>query len=180
MALRKLTTRNGTPRRRAGFTLIEAALTTVIIGVGCVAMLQLLGAGTVANGEGTQLTTAMNLAGNIRECLMGVNFADPTVKDTWGPEAGETLLTYDDLDDFDGKVFSPPIDARRYPIDGYAGWSQTIKIESVEPTNLTLIKPHLTLDPTMRPTSRVTVIVQKDGKTIYVQSWIAAYADPTH
>jgi hypothetical protein len=143
-------------------------------------MLQLLGAGTMANGEGTELTTAMNLASNVRECLMGVNFADPTVKDTWGPEDGESLSSYDDLDDFDGRTFSPPIDARRHPIDGYGGWSQAVKIESVEETDLTKTKAHLTLDAVLRPTSRVTVTVMHNGKTLYAQSWIAAYADATH
>src|SRR5258706_9513897 len=94
---------------RRGFTLIEAAVTTVIIGVGCVAMLELLGSGTLANNDGAELTTAMNLAGNIRECMTGVAYTDPTSPTHWGTEAGETSVAlYNDLDDFDGKQFSPP------------------------------------------------------------------------
>jgi hypothetical protein len=168
---------NATRRRqgRAGFTLMEAALTTVIIGVGCVAMLQLLSAGTVATRDGTELTMGMNLAGNVRECLMGVSFADPTVTDNWGPEAGETLLTYDDLDDFDGKTFSPPIDARRHPLDGYGSWSQSVKVESVQPTDVTKTMSHMTLAAPLRPTSRITVTVQHNDKTVYVLTWVASY-----
>jgi hypothetical protein len=170
------------PRRRGGFTLIEAAITTVIIGVGCLAMLQLLGAGTVANGEGTELTTAMNLAGNVRECLTGVSFCDPLVKDNWGPEPDETDLdAYDDLDDFDGKSFTPPIDTRRDSLGtSYDGWTQTVKVESVKPDDLTTVMPHLTLEPQYRPTSRVTVTVLRHGKTVYTQSWVASYADPSN
>src|SRR5215216_2166023 len=90
-------------RARRGFTLIEAAITTVIIGVGCVSMLTLLGAGTMANNEGAELTTAMNLAGNVREAMAGVAYTDPTSPTHWGPETGEsTVAAYDDLDDFDG------------------------------------------------------------------------------
>ena len=82
------------PRRfRRGFTLIEAAITTIIIGVGCVAMLELLGAGTLANNQGAELTTAMNLAGNIRECMTGVAYTDPTSPTHWGSEAGETTAS---------------------------------------------------------------------------------------
>ena len=54
-------------RRNRGFTLIEAAMTTVIIGVGFVAMLQLLATGTASNIEGAQTTTGINLAKNVRE-----------------------------------------------------------------------------------------------------------------
>src|SRR5258706_13555238 len=101
-------------KARRGFTLIEAAMTTVIIGVGCVAMLQLLGAGTIANNDGAELTTAMNLAGNVPECMTGVGYSDLTTPTHWGTEAGETTTaSYNDLDDFDGQAFSPPIDRRR-------------------------------------------------------------------
>src|SRR6266581_3800902 len=90
-------------KARRGFTLIEAAITTVIIGVGCVAMLQLLASGTMANHDGAELTTGMNLAGNIRECMTGLRYADATTPTHWGPEAGETgVALYNDVDDFDG------------------------------------------------------------------------------
>ena len=182
MLLRKEQIVSRTPRRRGGFTLIEAAITTVIIGVGCLAMLQLLGAGTIANGEGTELTTAMNLAGNVRECLTGVAFCDPDVKDNWGPETGETTIDdYDDLDDFDAKTYSPPINTRRDSLGAaYDGWTQTIKVESVKPDDLATGMAHLTLEPQYRPTSRVTVTILRHGKTVYTQSWIASYADPSN
>jgi hypothetical protein len=165
------------PRRRGGFTLIEAATTTVIVGVGCVAMLQLLAAGSMANREGTELTTAVYLAGNVRECLTGVAFSDPLVKGTWGAEPNETTLSsYDDLDDFDNKVFSPPMDARRKSLgNDYIGWSQSIIVQSVKPDDLKTVMPHVTLDPSLRPFSRVTVNIKHNGKTVYTQSWTVSY-----
>jgi len=166
--------------RRRGFTLIEAALTTVIVGVGCVSMLALLGAGTQANADGTELTTAMNLASNIREAMTGVAFTDPTTPTHWGAETGEgTVASYDDVDDFDGQSFSPPIDARRISLgSNYSTWKQTVKVESVRPDNLQTVMAHLTLAPELRPTSRVTVTVH-NNTPIFTQSWIAAYADPS-
>jgi type II secretory pathway pseudopilin PulG len=58
-------------RHRAGFTLIEAALTTMIVGIGLVATLQLLAAGTSANIDGTNTTTGVNLARNEVRALNG-------------------------------------------------------------------------------------------------------------
>jgi len=92
---------------RRGFTLIEAAMVTVIIGVGVVAMLQLLAAGTVSNSEGTELTTAINLANNIREMSLGLAYYDPTdmAKNppvyTWDTREA-TVKDYDNIMDLDG------------------------------------------------------------------------------
>jgi type II secretory pathway pseudopilin PulG len=166
---------------RRGFTLIEAAITTIIVGVGCVAMLELLATGTLANNEGSELTTAMNLAGNIRECLTGVTYSDPINPTHWGREAGETNVSlYNDLDDFDGQQFSPPIDARRHSLGStYSTWSQNVKIESINPTNLTATMNHLTLSPDLRPTCRCTITITHNGKQVYSQWWIASYSDPS-
>lgn len=174
------TIRSAGGRPRRGFTLIEAAITTVIIGVGCVSMLALLGAGTMANNEGAELTTAMNLAGNIREAMTGVAFSDPVTPNHWGAETGETTVSsYDDLDDFDAKSFSPPIDARRVSLGSdYSTWRQGVTVTSVRPDDLTTTMAHLTLPPVQRPTSRVTVTIYHNDKTVYSQSWVAAYADP--
>jgi type II secretory pathway pseudopilin PulG len=166
-------------RSRPGFTLIEAAITTVIVGVGCVSMLALMGAGTQANNDGAELTTAMNLAGNIREAMAGVAYTDPTTPTHWGPEAGEAAVAaYDDLDDFDGYTASPPIDARRVSLgSSYATWSQSVAVQSVKPTDLKTAMAHLTLTPDLRPTCRCTVTISHNGKVVYAQSWIEAYAD---
>ena len=168
------------PRRR-GFTLIEAATTTVIIGVGCVAMLQLLGAGTVANHAGTEGTVAMNLAGNVREAMAGIAFADKTTPSHWGPETGEgTVKQFNDVDDFDGWASAPgtPINAKRDRLpEQYAGWEQQVKVECVQRDNLSVPTAHLTLPPELRPTNRVTVYVIHNGRHVYSESWIACYAD---
>jgi type II secretory pathway pseudopilin PulG len=111
---------------RSGFTLIEAALVTTIISFGVLAMLQLLAVGTVSNNDGAEMSTAINLAKSVREMMIGMSIADPQTPTHWGSEAGENLATYDDIDDFDGKTYSPPIDARRISIAALPDWSQTI------------------------------------------------------
>src|SRR5690349_6272577 len=63
-ALRRTVRPPAARRREGGFTLVEAALTMVIIGTGVVAMLQLLAAGTMSNSSAAELTTAVQLANN--------------------------------------------------------------------------------------------------------------------
>ena len=89
-------------RRRRGFTLIEAALTTAITGIAFVAIMELFSACTQQNRIGANMTTAMLLAGHVQETMTGLQFNDPIGgKGTFGPEIGQTLSSYDDIDDFD-------------------------------------------------------------------------------
>jgi hypothetical protein len=154
-------------RVRRGFTLMEAALVTCIIGVGVTSMLQLLAAGSVSNASGAELTTGINLAKNIRELTLGLAFADPTTPTHWGAESGETIATFDDLDDFNGTLFSPPIDARRQTLTDHTGWQQSITVRSVDQNRLTLDVTNGTT-----PASRVTVVITHNGVFICELSWI--------
>jgi len=165
--------------RRRGFTLIEAALTTVIVGVGTVGMIELLASGSVANATANDLTLGQTLANNIHEMLQTsptFNFASPTQPTHWGMENGETVVTADDLDDFDGHTFSPPVDSRRQSLAYLTGWSQTIAVETVDPKDITHVLPHGSMPPDQRPMSRVTVTIGHGNSTICTKSWVVVYA----
>src|SRR5688572_10055725 len=124
-------------RRRRGFTLIEAAITTVIVGIGTVGLLQLLAAGTVSNAECSELMVGLHLANDVREMSRGLKFSDPTTPTHWGLETGETTAAHwDDVDDLDGRTISPPIDARRQSLTRYAQWKQKVKVETVLPNQV--------------------------------------------
>jgi hypothetical protein len=127
------------PARRA-FTLMEAALATVIIGVGVLAVVEAQQAFLRKNQWSTHTSTAMFLANEVREMTRnlprhdpfagGIYFENP-VSHTgfrgWGPNVTELLVTdFNDLDDFDGMVFGnapnlPGPITRRYtgPIDAF-------------------------------------------------------------
>ncbi|MBL9149730.1 MAG: prepilin-type N-terminal cleavage/methylation domain-containing protein [Phycisphaerae bacterium] len=136
-------------RRRHGFTLIEAALATVIIGVGVLAMIQAQQAFHQKNMWSTNAGIAMRLGNEIRELTLNLPRFDPVVgSDSWGPEENEDgLADFDDLDDFDGDegggtVFSAalgngPINARREVIPDMVGWSQTVTVQAVDPMDIT-------------------------------------------
>lgn len=129
-------------------------------------MLALLGAGTSANANAADLTTAINLAKNIREMSLGLKFADPAFPTHWGAETGETLATYNDVDDLDGKSFGPPIDARRQTLSSFASWRQSVVVETVDPDLLTATVPKGST-----PANRVTVTISHNGKSVYSMFW---------
>jgi type II secretory pathway pseudopilin PulG len=166
----------GATRRpfRRGFTLIEAAMVTVIIGIGVVGMLELLAAGTMSNTKGTELTTAINLANNVREISLGLAFSDPDQPAVWNTKEA-TIAQYRDIKDLDGENWCPPRDVRRQQILGYDTWRQKIKVETVSQNNVGGIA--LPNDP-KEPTARITVTIQRGSNPakatdVYVMSWLA-------
>jgi len=110
----------------AGFTLIETALATVIIGVGVVALVEAQQSFQASNAWSSQAATATLLANEIREMtrtfprhdpVTGLYLLDDALQG-WGIEDGEVEPgDLDDVDDFDGLTFGTggdfegPIDA---------------------------------------------------------------------
>ena len=134
--------------RRGGFTLIETALATVIVGVGVLAMVSAQQAFHQKNAWSTHASIATALGNEIRELTWSLPQHDPVTGDAfWGPEGdNETWVgDFDDLDDFDGAgdglIFSAtlnngPINARREIIPNMAGWSQTIRVFNLDPFHI--------------------------------------------
>lgn len=108
-----------TPTRSRGFTLLETALSTIIIGVGVLAVMEAQQAFLEKNSWSTNASTATFLANEVRERTRlfarhdrstgGLMLTDPDDDTTlagWGPEPDEASpADFDDLDDFDGAVF---------------------------------------------------------------------------
>jgi prepilin-type N-terminal cleavage/methylation domain-containing protein len=140
---------------RRAFTLIEAMMVTVIIGVGVMAMHQLLAAGTMVNSESTELTTAVNLANNINELAIRTPYND--LRTVVGTGTGRT--------------YSPPIDGMGADMTELNGqWVQVVTVKYVSPTNLTFTVP----DTQIEPTSQITVKVLRNNKQVHQTSWIVA------
>lgn len=116
--------RRGTPL--SGFTLIETALATVIIGVGVLALVEAQGAFLRSNSWSSQSATGTYLANEIREFTRRLPRHDPvnglwldaangnTLRG-WGPRATDvTVQDFNHLDAFDGM---------RFRSGGSAGWA---------------------------------------------------------
>lgn len=154
-----------------GFSLIETLIAILLVGFAVAALLAANGAFTRANGAGTDLSTAEFLVEQIRELTALLPVVEPNTPasgvDVFGPESGETLATYDDLNDFDGASYSPPIGASRSPLAELAAFSQQVAVQNVNATNFEqVVADHSSAF------VRVTVRVYVNSKEITAASWL--------
>jgi prepilin-type N-terminal cleavage/methylation domain-containing protein len=105
--------------QNGGFTLIESAMATVIIGVGVLAMVDAQTSFITANSWSSHAASGTYLANEVRELTRNLPKHDPVVglfiEDDggggilhgWGPDGGEvTIDDFDDIEDFDGITFA--------------------------------------------------------------------------
>ena len=159
---------NRSKGRAQGFTLMEAALTTVIVGVGVLSIVEAQQAYHKKNDWAARVGTAQSLASELRELTLTLPFHDPLSGATnLGPEFNEADVSlYDDLDDFAGVVnagigagttFNPPISALGLPINDLDQWTQQIRVEKV--SNFDMGGPGLRLNDANSDLMRLTVTV---------------------
>lgn len=160
--------------RRKGFSLVECAFSVAIVGVAFVAIMQLWGTCSQGNRIAASTTTAMMLASQIQEATRSLPIADPASGiATFGPEAGESLPSFDDVDDFNNQTFNPPIDSNRSETSDLSGYTQQVRVVPVGATDL-----DGNLDGSTIPTTsytgaiRVTVTVLQGENEAATLSWI--------
>jgi prepilin-type N-terminal cleavage/methylation domain-containing protein len=127
---------------RDGFTLIEVAVATAIVGIGVAALMAALAAGTRTNRAGQKLAQAAFLIQEIREWTLKLPFSDTDADDFGNPpgsDGWDPQVWVDDLDDLMGVTFSPPRDGRGQAITSLVGWSQTLTLTWRDPDNLTSV-----------------------------------------
>jgi Tfp pilus assembly protein PilV len=127
--------------REGGFTLIEAALTTVIVGTGVLAIVAAQQAYHQKNQWSKRAATGMMLANELRELTMSLPLHDPvTGPQTIGPESGETdPKFYDDIDDFTNAHIgaassgdaAQPLTGLGQRAESLERWSQKVSVEPV-------------------------------------------------
>ncbi len=156
-------------RYENGFSLIEVLIAIILVALAIASLVAANGSFTKATGAGTNLSTAEFLIEQIRELTVLLPVIDPqTGISTFGPEEAN-LTDYDDLDDFDGASFFPPISADRNILDDSAAFSQQITVENVNAANFEqLASDHST------SFVRITVKVFLNSKEISSASWIRA------
>ena len=153
--------------KKTGFTLVEVLIAIVLVAL---AVASIVGANisfTQSNGAGTQLSTAEFLSEQIKEMTAVLPLTDPqTDANSFGAEEA-SLAAYDDLDDFDGKSYSPPINAARQTLNEFPGFTQQITVENVSKSNFeSVVADHGS------SFARVTVKVLLNSKQITSASWI--------
>jgi prepilin-type N-terminal cleavage/methylation domain-containing protein len=160
-------------RIKSGFTFVEVLIAILLVGLAIASLMAANRAFTMANDAGTDLSTAEFLIEQIKELTALLPVVEPgtpeSAVDVFGPDPGETLAIYDDLNDFDGANFSPPINADRTVLIDYATFSQQVTVENVSASNFEQV-----VDPVRSSFVRVTVSVSQNGQMITSASWLRA------
>jgi len=155
--------------KKGGFSLIEVLFAIILVGIAIASLVAANSSFTKANAAGTDLSTAEFLLEQIRELTILLPVVDPnTGTDIFGPEEA-TLADYDDLDDFDGASFSPPISADGNDLDDLAAFSQQITVENVNAANFEQVFPDHSSE-----FVRVTARVFLNSREISSASWLRA------
>jgi prepilin-type N-terminal cleavage/methylation domain-containing protein len=161
--------------QRRGFTLIESALATIIVGVGVLSIVSAQQAFHSQNYWSTHASIATRLGNEIREMTLNLPNHDPvTGTAIWGYESGSEagIADFDDIDDFagdpndpNGLVFSAaagltngPVNALREIIPDMEGWSQEVYVDCINPLNINEV-----LAPNASSMLRVRVVVTYQG-----------------
>ena len=149
---------------RKGFTLIETAITVVIVGVAIAAMVVAVASSTRMNDEARHLTTATFLAQSMREWTSRLPLFDPNT------DAPDDL---DDLEDFADVAFEPPRDGSGVPLSDpkWSSWRQAVTFEYVDENYLA--GPAQT-EPTDACMGRFTVRVYMDQAPLARLSWVVS------
>jgi type II secretory pathway pseudopilin PulG len=152
-----------------GFSLIEALIAVILVGLAIAALLASNSALTIANSEGAELSTAEFLTEQIRELTAMLDVADPqTGIGTFGPEE-PNFISYNDVDDFDGAVFTPPISADKSILNDFSAFTQQVTVENVSASNFELV-----VGDHSSSFVRVTVRILLNGREVSSACWIRA------
>lgn len=132
-------------RHQGGFTLIEAALTTVIVGTGVLAIVAAQQAYHQKNQWAKRAGTGMLLANELRELMATLPMRDPISQANHiGPEENDPT-NYDDIDDFTDATIgegiqgeeAQPLTGLGERADSLARWSQHVRVEELKHDDVT-------------------------------------------
>ena len=159
-------TRNAPPRlgvMRRGFSMVEAAFCVVLVSGLMVVSLNTLGASKVAQRSLSDRTRGYLLASALMSEILNQSYQDPNETPVAGLELSENPLlrtTYDDVDDYMNWTVSPPQNRDGTTIPGLTGWQESVKIEAVDPANLSTKK---TTDSGVK---RITVTIKHNNVVV--------------
>ncbi|MHC4104862.1 MAG: type IV pilus modification PilV family protein [Planctomycetota bacterium] len=159
--------------KKSGFSLIEVLVAVILVGLAIASLVAANSSFTRTNAAGLNLSTAEFLTEQIRELAAMLPVIDPNTGTDlpFGPEEA-TLADYDDLDDFDGASFSPPINADREVLNDFAAFTQEVTVENVNDADFEQVVGDHTSN-----FVRVSVTVFLNSREISSTSWLRANLD---
>jgi type II secretory pathway pseudopilin PulG len=121
-----------------GFTLLEAAISTVVVAVMFVAALNTVGASKVTQHRAALAGRGRLFAESLMAEILQQSYQNPVEPHVFGLESGESGLnrsTYNDVDDYSGLTESPLVAKDGTTLPNSANWQRTVTVEWVDPLN---------------------------------------------
>src|SRR5262245_37042091 len=97
---------------RTGFTLVEAVMSMLIVAILLVSALRATAASSLMQYKMAERAKGRFLADGLMNEIMQLSYEDPDTTPVFGRETGEYYIyrpAWNDVDDFDGWVTSPPL-----------------------------------------------------------------------
>jgi prepilin-type N-terminal cleavage/methylation domain-containing protein len=157
--------------KKYAFSLIEVMIAVVLVGLAVVSLVAANSVFTQNNSAALDISTAEYLIEQIRELTTLLPVVDPQTGEYFITKEA-TLSTYDNIGDFDGEIFSPPINADRQQIPTFADFSQKVTVQKVSPSNFQQVVADNPVPDS--PFVRVTVEIYHHGYKLSSESWIRA------
>jgi hypothetical protein len=149
---------------RHGIALIEAVLSSVVIGLMFIAAMRLVTAARAGESDVEHRCLAAHLAAELMSEILSRPYADPDEVPLFGLEPGELGATrrsaFDDVDDYHGWIESPPQEpdgaARTYLV-GWSRSAQVVLVNPAAPDEASLVDLGV---------KKITVTIARDGATL--------------
>ncbi len=162
----------------SGFSMVEAVISILLIGVLLVAALNTVAASRASQRVMTDREHGIHLAQQLMIEILQMPYMEPGANtDSLGLDIGETLADrtkFDDVDDYKNWLRQPPENRDGTVVPGSAGYRRTVGVYWVAPTNL----DQLSQTSTGVKTIRVTVFKGNrrvaDVTTIRTNAWVEA------
>jgi type II secretory pathway pseudopilin PulG len=122
--------------RRGGFSLVETAIATLLVGGLLVTAMNMVGASRITQSRTTDRQHATLLADELLQEVLAQPYGEPNGNPLLGLDIGELLtlrVGFDDADDYDDYTESPPVDADGQPIPGAGRFTRRVEVRWVDP-----------------------------------------------
>jgi Tfp pilus assembly protein PilV len=148
---------------RQAFSLMEATLATLLVGVSLVAALRVLGGSTAASLSNADRAAGLLLAQDLVSEILNARYVEPEEAPSFGPEPSEndaTRSAFDDVDDYHNWDASPPQSKDGTAISDRTGWGRSVTVEYADPNDLTATVG------SDQGVKRITVTVTRNDKVL--------------
>lgn len=156
---------NQSVTKRAGFSLIEVVISTLLVGLILVASMKSFGAVLRHRQFSTDRDRAILLAEDLAAEILENGYSDPDETPVFGreSESGGVRTDYDDVDDFHNWDATPPEERDGTAMTGLSTWRRTVTVEYVDPNALTITVG------SDQGVKRITVNVYNNGQLVATQ-----------